>query len=338
MQYVIKKLNTQHAQPQGGCSLAKMRHFSLQAVILLGALLWAAVGAAQQGGVNVEDLYDQFEQQAPSPAVDDMGDAGIVNSAPSAKASKTTGVPGRVTDLADPEAFKDVIVLQRRFLPKTKRLEFSLLGQMDLDNPFGVSMGPEARLAGYFLEGHGVELHYSRLFQPKWLKRPMGKALNDMSISIVHYSPRQSFGAAYKWQPFYGKMAWFDEKIISFDLYFTLGWAMATREQEKAHVDMAAADSAATNYVVRQKAQLLTFGMGQLLAFGKSWGVRWDLAHNRLLTAQCSVAKTTPAGRERRVLQDYDPNGGSNCRAAFGQAGWTLSVGASYFFPKAKYR
>ena len=57
-------------------------------------MLWAAVGAAQQGGVNVEDLYDQFEQQAPAPAVDDMGDAGIVNSAPSAKAGKNNGGAG----------------------------------------------------------------------------------------------------------------------------------------------------------------------------------------------------------------------------------------------------
>lgn len=298
--------------------------------------LWVGlccVGIQAQEGADVEALYEQFEQETP-PVLNEGGVAPVVGDT-QAEGIKSTGVPGRVTELAAPGSFKDIIVLQRRFLPKTKRLEFSALGQMDLDNTFAVNMGASVKVAGYFLESHGIELHYDRMFRV--LERPVGKALHDMKVGIIHYSPRQSFGAAYKWQPFYGKMAWFDKKIIPFDLYFTLGWMMATREQDKVCVNTggrcdASTTSEAVSYKERQKIHALSFGMGQLLAFGKSWGLRWDLAHNRSLVASCTIPNKK---LHMAIKQGSTKCGGSK---TFGTAGWTLSVGMSYFFPKAKYR
>ena len=106
------------------------------------------------------------------------------------------------------------------------------------------------------------------------------------------------------------------KKIIPFDLYFTLGWVQAQRSRKP---DL----SEGEEKEVKQTAQLLSFGAGQLFAFGKSWALRWDLVHKRLLSAQ---AKTRTYSQKEIGTSSFD------------EAGWFFSIGMSYFFPKAKYR
>ena len=127
---------------------------------------------------------------------------------------KKQGVAGtQIGELEKVSDFKDIIVLQKRFLPKTKRLELSLGLQTNFDNPYEVDGGPVLRVAGYFLEPHGIELS-AGMFS-RW-DRQLGKDIEQMEISGIIYRIDNYFGVAYKWQPIYGKMAWFDKKNNSF--------------------------------------------------------------------------------------------------------------------------
>src|SRR5690606_4684828 len=73
--------------------------------------------------------------------------------------------------------------------------------------------------------------------------------------------PESFYGAVFKWSPIYGKMAWFQQKIVPFDIYFTPGFGISTTGLGTTETT-------------------ITMGVGQLFALSKSFGVRWDFIWN----------------------------------------------------------
>lgn len=166
----------------------------------------------------------------------------------------------KISDLVRLSPFEDIAVIQRRFLPKTERLEFSASGMISTNNAFFNNFGASLKLGYYFNETWGLEGSYFFLDNSD---RDVTKNLEDKqrisTKSLV--VPKSFYGLALKWSPIYGKMALFDEKIIPFDLYFAPGIGITetgTGDQEFT----------------------INLGTGQIFAVSKSLAFRWDFNWN----------------------------------------------------------
>lgn len=205
---------------------------------------------------GLEDLYDKLETEESKQQ--EKKDAADRKEKREEKAREKE--LSKLSELVELAPFEDIAVIQRRFLPKTSRFEASGSGTVSTNNQYFNNLGLSARLAFYFQEKYGVEATYMFMTSTE---RPITKGLIDnqhiKTESLVQ--PESFFGATFKWSPLYGKMAWFQQKIIPFDLYFTPGFGMTTTSTGGAE-------------------PTVTMGVGQLFALSKSLGVRWDFIWN----------------------------------------------------------
>lgn len=235
---------------------------------------------------EVEGLYDSFDREQTQKQTQQRS-----------RERRQEKNIGTLTDLSTLAPFEDVAVIQRRFLPKTGRFEVSPSGMITLNNPFFSNMGLGLRGTYYFLEKHGLELQYFMLSNSsRSVTKNLEEKRNVRTESLI--KPKSYMGAAYKWNPIYGKMTFLNDHIVPFDLYFTLGGGMTDTDEES---------GAPTVHV----------GTGQVFALTKMMAIKWDLTWNFY-----SAASTNSNGQKVTSSQDD----------------LFLSVGMSFFFPEAKYR
>jgi outer membrane beta-barrel protein len=213
----------------------------------------------QQADAGLEDLYDKYEQQENTQRkkAKEAQDAAVAS--PERRKEIEQEV-NKLSQLANLAPFQDIAVIQRRYLPKTYRLEMSGSGLFSTNNAYFNNLGLSARLGFYFHERYGVEATYQAVTSTE---RPITEGLidNQNIRTAALVEPESYYGLMFKWVPVYGKMAWFQEKIIPYDFYFTPGFGMSTTT---------GGESEST----------LSLGMGQLFALSKSFGVRWDFYWN----------------------------------------------------------
>jgi outer membrane beta-barrel protein len=214
---------------------------------------------------GLEELYDKFEgdekvqeaqtkkqleQTVPSQVVIEDKDA----------RDRKNFVPQKLSDLAVLAPFEDVVVIQKRFLPKTMRAEISGSGIISANNAFFNNLGLSGRLAFFFTEKYGIEMTYAAVSSSD---RPITEGLIDRQNieTDALVEPESYYSINFKWAPIYGKMAWFQQTIIPFDFYIAPGIGMTQ-----------------TSY--GDDATTFSLGVGQLFALDKSLGLRWDLVYN----------------------------------------------------------
>src|SRR5690606_29752413 len=134
-----------------------------------------------------------------------------------------------VTDLATLQNFEDIAVIQRRFLPKTKRLEISGVGFTNLNNPFFNNLGAGLKLAYHFSEAWGVE------GLANWCgvaAADVTKELEKNGVSTANVVTAKAFmGGAIRWSPIYGKISLLNRSIVPFDLGFSGGLGLTKTEE-----------------------------------------------------------------------------------------------------------
>lgn len=165
-----------------------------------------------------------------------------------------------VSDLANLAPFKDVAILEKRFLPKTKRFElFGGVGGI-LNDKFFVGLGATGRLNYSFNERYAIELIGMVIATgEKSVTRDLREKRGVLTTNFV--SPQSFYGADFKWTPLYGKMTFLNRKITPFDLYFSGGGGITNTNQGGSE-------------------PTIHFGTGQLFALSKSAAVRWDFSWN----------------------------------------------------------
>lgn len=169
---------------------------------------------------------------------------------------KTTEIKD-VSGLGKLQSFKDIAVIQKRFLPKTNRWEFNLGPSLNLNDSFFINFGGGARLGYYFQERYGIEGIVTILTVTE---RQVTKDLAARGVKTTSFiTPRAYYGLDFKWAPMYGKQTRANKKITPFDLYFSFGAGLTGTNQ---------GDSAAT----------LHLGSGQIFANSKSSAFRWDFS------------------------------------------------------------
>ncbi len=219
----------------------------------------------KQSEAGLEDLYDKFETQETQKAAKKQDEV-------KKEAEKKENIDiSKVSELVKLSPFEDIAVIERRFLPKTNRFELSASGALSTNNAFFNNIGGNVRGAFYFNEKIGIEGVYQYISSSE---RPITKGLktNQHVLTTALVEPKSFYGATLKWVPIYGKMAWFQQKIVPYDIYFTPGVGVTTT-----------ANGASTSF---------TIGAGQLFALSKSYAVRWDFNWN-FYSADVSDGTTT---------------------------------------------
>lgn len=247
-----------------------------------------SAGKSTSGGDQEEALYDS--EPPPQPA------------APKKQERKLPKNVTSLTDLATLAPFEDIAVIQRRFLPKSKRFEFSGVLFTNLNNPFFNAIGGGARVAYYFSERWALEglFTYASTTTRQVtddLAAPTNGRAGITTDNIV--TSEGYMGGSIKWNPIYGKITWLNKAIVPFDLNFNAG-------------------AGVTKTSTGRSEPTIHLGTSQVFAWSKSTAFRWDLMWNMY---QATVTYKT-SGRQESLNQND----------------LFLGIGMSFYFPEATYR
>lgn len=193
--------------------------------------------------------------------------------------------------------FSDIAVIQRRFLPKSSRFEFyPSIGAM-VNNPFFFNSMAGLRLAYNLTEKWGIEADFGYIMSARQrVTKDLEEQKQVFTSSFI--IPKMYFGADIRWSPIYGKMGFFNDSIVPFDMYFSGGGGITTTNQDTSPVTF-------------------HLGTGQIFALSKSLAARWDVSAY-MYSSTTSVPST--GVQEGSFIDLY------------------VSLGMSFFFPGASYR
>lgn len=201
----------------------------------------------------IEQLYAEDPGRRSSEVIDDGKQKALT-------APKTdTDIRG-VSDLSSLSEFKDIAVIQKRFLPKTQR--FEAFGGINgiLNDKFFSSIGVNGRLGYSFTERIGIELLVMVLATgERDVTRDLRERRGVKTTNFV--SPQNYYGVDFRWTPLYGKLGFLNKKITTFDLYFSAGAGMTNTNQGGSE-------------------PTIHLGTGQIFAITKSAAFRWDFSWN----------------------------------------------------------
>ena len=189
-----------------------------------------------------------------------------------------------LSDLAGLSTFSDIAVIQRRFLLKTGRFEGFLGSALLMNESFFTNIGGVLKVGYYFSEKWGIE---GNLFILSSSEKDVTRSLaqrNVVTESLV--TPNMYYGLDLKWVPIYGKMAFFNERIIPFDFYFTIGGGLTGIEQAG----------------VSTTASTIKVGTGQMFAIRKWLNIRWDFSWHFFKPEVDPSATTNASGTSNNLF------------------------------------
>ena len=196
--------------------------------------------------------------------------------------------------------FKDIVIIQKKFLPKSKRFEVSPGFVFSLSNPYYNNVGVSMRLSYSFVEKYSFDLFGQYLIenQSEVTHDLIQKQIRAFLPSVQNY-----MGGSLRWNPVYGKLALFQNKIVYFDMYFAIGMGRMNMKLSKGNDSESDFYPAYSGHV----------RMGQIYALSKSFATYWDLAFHMGYISK---------NNEELHLDNR----------------WYLTLGFSWFYPEASYR
>lgn len=289
-----------------------MRAKNMNAIFLILLLPYLVVAEDQplddQEILNVESIYkNEVQKPTPAPVLEnpvvtensEVESEQIEESKPAILNQKVQSL----TDLNRLAPFREVSIIQKKFLPKTERFQLFAAGGTTTNSPWFLNLGLKVNFGYYFTESLGVEL--SGIFLTN-SEREVAKEIRDNNqlqpekfINTKNY-----YGIDFVWAPIYGKLTMLNNRIIPFDMYFSAGGGTSSTNSLEGNVPT------------------FHIGMGQIFAISKSIAFRWDYS---LTTFQATPipdsSLTTLGAGEKNNYNDL-----------------ILTAGLSFFFPEAKYR
>lgn len=218
-------------------------------------------------GSDVEALYDKDEEKVEKTKVQEE------------REKKATKEVNSLSDLATLAPFSDVAVIQKRFLPKSKRFEVSGGAFTNLNNPFFNSIGLSGRLAYYLTEKWAIE--GIGAFATTTSRQVTDDLETDRGVTTDNVlTSKGYFVGAIKWNPIYGKITWLNKSIVPFDLNFNLG-------------------GGTTMTTDGENLPTLHMSTSQVFAWSKGMAFRWDLVWNMY-----SGEATAVNGRKETLMQN----------------------------------
>jgi outer membrane beta-barrel protein len=286
----------------------------LAALMLTGFQLKAADQVLDdQEILNVENVYKNApsvrktetkpNQEAAAKTEDQTGKAETASEvAPVEVAPKVEQKIENLTDLNKLSPFREISVIQKKYLPKTERFQlFAGLG-MTTNSPWFLNMGVKLNLGYHFTESFGVEL--STMFLTNSERQVSKEIRENNGLQPEKFVNTKSYvGADLMWVPIYGKLTMLNNRIIPFDMYFSAGMGSSSTNSQEGSVPT------------------MHIGTGQIFAISKSMAFRWDYSWTSFQATPVADSLATASAPQKNSYNDL-----------------ILTAGLSFFFPEANYR
>jgi len=241
---------------------------SLIALLVFGLISKAQPVRAQASDAGEDQNLDQIEAEikknepkiTPAPVVPITKD----NSSGEAKEVPPPDIKiETLSDLSHLQPFSEVSVLQRRYMPKSGRVQF-FSGVSDMINdPWNTTTGINLRAAYGLTETWGIEVSDSFLGSSP--SQSATSLFSQNNLNAQQFGTATGYLGAYiMWTPIYGKLSFSTKKIVPFDMYFSVGGG----------------STSLTGPGVPASASGVSMAMGQIFAITRSVGFRWDLTWN----------------------------------------------------------
>lgn len=155
-------------------------------------------------------------------------------------------------------SFKDTVVIQKNFMPKTQRFQFSGGATLSMNDVFYRTYGANLRVGYHFTETWGLELNGFYLTSLDSQEKTDLRDKQQLRVENLS-TPKSFYGANLYYSSIYGKVAVEDRRIIPFEFYQTLGAGQ-----------MATSPASTSNAVY--------FGLGNLFSISQNSTLRMDLS------------------------------------------------------------
>ncbi len=176
-------------------------------------------------------------------------------------------------DRSDSSEFKQVAIIQKRYLPRTGRFQFFAGPSMTLNDPWFNVLGASLKLGYNFTEALGIEGNYSFLSTDK--TQALSELHNENGITTKNFVYTKSYYLInLNWSPMYGKMTWLNKEILYYDIYFNVGLG-------------------GTQIQNNQNEDTFSVGAGQIFSITKTYAFRWDLSWNFFNAKQIDSSQGT---------------------------------------------
>jgi len=145
----------------------------------------------------------------------------------SGSAPKASATPGALTEA---DYFKTIKVVQKRPVGKARRLEISPFFEYLPNDDFVRGYMPGANVDYHFNEGVALEgtvalgVHSNKQLLGDLRKDGVQPAVLDRASLIA--------SAGFNWSPIYGKIAYLERRIITYDLFLTTGYGVTSTDLE----------------------------------------------------------------------------------------------------------
>jgi outer membrane beta-barrel protein len=292
-------------------------------ILCLSPALFAQQSADDLEVINLESLYksstvvkpvevkgqtgfDEVKNQEPMKAdqIIENIDNSTVETESSAQPVRTKSGSGsnvgELKDLSRLSPFREVSVIQKKYLPKTERFQFFGGLSTTTNTPWFLNVGGKLNLAYHFNESFGLELN--TLFLTNSEREVTKEILDEHNLKADQFIYTKAYyGLDLMWSPIYGKLSHIDGGIIPFDMYFSVGGGISSTSSKEKDVST------------------LHIGVGQIFAITKAIAFRWDYSFNMFQATPISTGTSTA------------PTKGS-------YNDLVLTAGVSIFFPEAGER
>lgn len=233
-------------------------------ILILTISLLTSGGFVQAQDSDVEELnlieMELDRDLRSAPAVEDSEAPSETGRSTLPPTQNTLQDVKNVEDLNRLTDFKQVSVIQKRYLPRTERVQFYLAPTLTLNDPWFNVYGGTIRAAYNFREAWGIEAGYTFLSTSKsQALQELDKENNTIAKNIVF--SKSYYNVDINWTPLYGKMTWLDQQILYYDTYFSLGFG-------------------GTEVQTGDVQPTVHLGLGQIFSINKKTAFRWDLSWN----------------------------------------------------------
>lgn len=285
-------------------------NLKLIVTVLMAMSLHPLTASAQSNAddlevINLEDLYKKEEvkvqQQyvAPPAAVEtDLAE----DTKPEGLTAEQKAEEIKVKELKDLNQlvpFSEISVIQRKYMPKSERLQVYLGAGLTTNTPWFTNYGAKLNVAYNFTETFGLEI--STLFLSSSARDVAKEIQEQHNVQADQFIYTKGYyGLDLVWSPIYGKIAFDNTNIINYEMYFSLGGGQSNTNSVEKNV--------ATAHV----------GVGQIFSLSKSMAFRWDYSVN---VFQATPISASSGQVEKSTYNDL-----------------VLTAGLSFFFPEVTYR
>lgn len=119
-----------------------------------------------------------------------------------------------------------VKVVQRKLILKQGRLELAPAFSVSINDPFFTKVGGGASAVYWLADTLGV---FADVFYLQTMESENATlARQALRANLLESRLRLLTAVGFQWSPIYGKVAWFNDDIIHFDVFFSGGFGVAT--------------------------------------------------------------------------------------------------------------